>query len=273
MYIAPDMVGLQLGGFWRRGTALGIDALLVLLIMLIGAVAYPTLVILSGNPRIAPAMLRTGDYATYERPLAMEVARLIAHREPDAAPEAVRDAVRAGNHHALDDLMAGAPDIEFDEDGNMWLETPTTVVVSDPRTDDEHSNGAIMRTMVFPVERWPRFLGFAALFLGYFTVWPRLLSGRTPGKALLRLRVVRLDGRSLTLWDAFSRAGGYGASVSMLALGFIEALWDPNRQTVHDRIAGTVVVVGRPWPPIQDGGAAAAGPSDGDATAEDNGTV
>ena len=42
-----------------------------------------------------------------------------------------------------------------------------------------------------------------------------------PGKALLRIRVIRLDGGPLRLWDCFSRAGGYGASAATLMLGFL----------------------------------------------------
>lgn len=54
--------------------------------------------------------------------------------------------------------------------------------------------------------------------------------------------MVRLDGRSISAFDAFSRAGGYSASLSTLGLGFFEALWDPNRRALHDKIAATVVI-------------------------------
>ena len=55
--------------------------------------------------------------------------------------------------------------------------------------------------------------------------------------------MVRLDGRRLTLWNAFSRAGGYSASFATFGLGFLEAFWHPNRQAVHDLISGTVVIL------------------------------
>ena len=45
--------------------------------------------------------------------------------------------------------------------------------------------------------------------------------------------------------DAFGRTGGYSASLSTFGFGFLEAFWNPNRQTVHDRISGTVVLW---WP-------------------------
>ncbi len=78
----------------------------------------------------------------------------------------------------------------------------------------------------------------------YFTVLTWKLKGRTIGKLLARIRVVQLDGSRMTLWICFNRAGGYAASLSTCGLGFLEALWHPNRQTVHDRVAGTVVVMG-----------------------------
>ncbi|MFO7653849.1 MAG: hypothetical protein R6X25_08525 [Candidatus Krumholzibacteriia bacterium] len=39
-----------------------------------------------------------------------------------------------------------------------------------------------------------------------------------------------------------ARTGGYGASAATALLGVFEAAWHPNRQTIHDRIADTVVV-------------------------------
>ena len=56
------------------------------------------------------------------------------------------------------------------------------------------------------------------------------------------LRSLRLDCKRLNLWDTFGRAGGYSASIATLGIGFLEALWHPNRQAVHDRISETVVM-------------------------------
>jgi len=68
------------------------------------------------------------------------------------------------------------------------------------------------------------------------------LRGRTPGKFLFGIRIIRLDGKDIHIWQSFGRAGGYAASISTAGIGFLEAFWHPNRQTVHDRIAGTVVI-------------------------------
>lgn len=81
--------------------------------------------------------------------------------------------------------------------------------------------------------------GWAAL---YTTVLLAATNGQTLGKRLLGIRVMRLDGRPITWWVAFERAGGYAAGFATGLLGFAQVYWDANRQAIHDRIVGTVVV-------------------------------
>ena len=78
----------------------------------------------------------------------------------------------------------------------------------------------------------------------YFTLMVGAWNGRSLGKFLFRVRVVRINGQALTFFDGFVRQGGYVAGVAMGMIGFLNVLWDPNRQAVEDRIAGTVVVKG-----------------------------
>jgi len=77
----------------------------------------------------------------------------------------------------------------------------------------------------------------------YFTVATVVLRGRTVGKLMTRIRVVRLDGEPLTWLPSLERAGGYAAGIATGLMGFMRVFWDRNRQCVHDRIVGTVVVV------------------------------
>lgn len=84
-------------------------------------------------------------------------------------------------------------------------------------------------------------LGFGWTGL-YFTGFLAFWRGQTPGKRLLGMRVVRLDGKPMTLWASFERFGGYAASIFTGLLGFIQILWDRNRQGMHDKIVETVVV-------------------------------
>ncbi len=76
----------------------------------------------------------------------------------------------------------------------------------------------------------------------YLTLFLALWGGRTPGKKLLGLRVVRLNGQPLGLFMSLERAGGYAAGLATGLLGFAQVWWDPNRQAIHDKIAETVVV-------------------------------
>lgn len=81
--------------------------------------------------------------------------------------------------------------------------------------------------------------GWAAVYMTLIMSW---WNGQTVGKRLLGVRVVRLDGEPVTWWVAFERTGGYAAGLFTGLLGFAQVWWDANRQAIHDRIVGTVVV-------------------------------
>ncbi len=85
--------------------------------------------------------------------------------------------------------------------------------------------------------------GWAAV---YFTAFLAMMRGQTPGKKMLGIRVIRLDGKPLGWWIAFERFGGYAASFSVGLLGFLQILWDRNRQGLHDKACETVVVREQP---------------------------
>ncbi len=82
-------------------------------------------------------------------------------------------------------------------------------------------------------------LGWAGL---YFTAFVALWNGRTPGKRLMGVKIIRLDCKPVGWRMAFERFGGYAASIATGLLGFAQILWDRNRQAIHDKIAETVVV-------------------------------
>ncbi len=81
--------------------------------------------------------------------------------------------------------------------------------------------------------------GWAAF---YFTMFTALWQGQTPGKKIMGIKVLQLDGTPLSLWDSFGRYGGYGAGIATGLLGFMQIYWDPNRQAIHDKISATVVI-------------------------------
>lgn len=76
----------------------------------------------------------------------------------------------------------------------------------------------------------------------YFSLLPALWGGQTVGKKLLRLRVVEITGKPMTVMRCLKRYGGYAAGVATGGIGFAQLLWDPNRQALHDKAAQTVVI-------------------------------
>jgi uncharacterized RDD family membrane protein YckC len=84
---------------------------------------------------------------------------------------------------------------------------------------------------------------YSLLFLvAYFALSTYWGNGRTIGKWLFGIRVVSLVNERMTLWHSIERALGYGASVLECGFGFFQFFVDPNRRTVHDRIAETIAI-------------------------------
>lgn len=80
------------------------------------------------------------------------------------------------------------------------------------------------------------------LLLAAYHVCFWMWRGTTPGGIILGLRVIRTDARALTWPVAIVRAVSGLISLLPAGLGFLWVLWDPNRQSWHDRIAGTTIV-------------------------------
>ena len=83
---------------------------------------------------------------------------------------------------------------------------------------------------------------FVAFVIIAYQVFFIAFAGQTPGKALLGLRVVSMDGKRLGYGKAILRLIGYIVSGLPLYLGFIWIIFDDRRQAWHDKIAGTCVI-------------------------------
>jgi uncharacterized RDD family membrane protein YckC len=89
-------------------------------------------------------------------------------------------------------------------------------------------------------------LAVFAIYWGYFVLFETLWSGQTPGKRIMRLRVVREDGRPVRFFEVFVRNllrlaldfqpfGSY-------AIGVVSIVFSARSKRVGDFVAGTVVV-------------------------------
>jgi uncharacterized RDD family membrane protein YckC len=80
-----------------------------------------------------------------------------------------------------------------------------------------------------------------ALFNGYFALFETFWQGQTPGKRLVKIRVIRDDGRPVRLGQASLRALLTPID-NFLFLGFFMILLGKREKRVGDWVAGTVVI-------------------------------
>lgn len=86
------------------------------------------------------------------------------------------------------------------------------------------------------------------IFASYFIFFEWLWNGQTPGKRLLKLRVIREDGRPLTLWEAVARNllrvcdAVPGFVLPVYSVGLIVIFLSDRDQRLGDIFAGTVVI-------------------------------
>ncbi len=74
------------------------------------------------------------------------------------------------------------------------------------------------------------------------------IRGVTPGGRVLRLRIARIDGTEPGVRRSLTRASAASLSEFFLFSGALLAFFDRRRQTVYDKLAGTIVVMTTPEP-------------------------
>jgi len=106
---------------------------------------------------------------------------------------------------------------------------------------DEHSRtGKVISEVVE--------IAVPVLYFGVLLWWGK---GRTPGKRLMRIRVVSIVHRHLTFWHSVERALGYGAAALEGGFGFVQFFIHPYRRCAQDRLAETMVVTERGYQAMQ----------------------
>ncbi len=83
---------------------------------------------------------------------------------------------------------------------------------------------------------------FGLLPVLYFAISFYFWKGQTIGKYFLRIRVLSLYHEHIGLWHCIERSLGYFASALEFGFGFIQAIWNPNRMALHDKIGETIVI-------------------------------
>jgi uncharacterized RDD family membrane protein YckC len=98
--------------------------------------------------------------------------------------------------------------------------------------------GLLPRFLDHLVDGPPLFLLVALAYSSSMWAW----KATTIGGIVLNLKVVRLDDQPVTFAVALVRGLAAALSFIVVFLGFFWMIWDREKQTWHDKIAGTVVV-------------------------------
>lgn len=82
------------------------------------------------------------------------------------------------------------------------------------------------------------FLILAVFLIGFWSA-----TGQTPGKAVVGIKIVRLDGTNIGLGNAVLRFIGYIVSSIIFFIGFLMIGWHGKKRGLHDLIAATAVII------------------------------
>ena len=234
--VAPALVGLPLAHPGRRALAMGLDLVLLALLSgvsgfwLLGGLVLVVVQLRSQRggttkKRLVVGWLGAGvlallalqeartDWAERDDESAVPVVQIAADTAavPALAPSAAGPAASAeARIHELEAALADArKPVPLRRQFNQWLE----------------SVGAT--------------LGWGIV---YFSLLPAWWGGQTVGKKIVRIRVLELTGKPMTVLRCLKRYGGYAAGMATGGLGFAQLLWDPNRQALQDKAAHTAVI-------------------------------
>ena len=242
--VAPEIVGLTLAEPWRRLAAMIVDlaaiaALSLLTAPFLGLALGLMLALILGTGRGAPLALRIARWVC--RLLGGAVILLSAlalghasFTRGDLNLEALQ---RSGESPAMQQTVFVPPNATYSQLRSVAADLSRQV--DSLKAEIRAADGTLtQRAQVLAGSVGVTF-GWSGI---YFTMLTGLFNGRTLGKFLFRIRAAKINGTRFTYFDGFVRQGGYVAGVAMGMIGFLKLLWEPNRQTVEDRIAATVVV-------------------------------
>lgn len=227
----PTLAGQALPSPRRRMAAFAIDYALLLLPTLATALLCAGLA-LRWSDRAGYTAVRAAVFGMPQEPAAQhavlrDLARVLAHIDAEGLSAAVKADVEAGDLDRAADRLA---DVELLIALDLGGGEPVHLAPNTVRLGVE-------RLIPDGVRNLALFLVPAIYFAVATSFW-----GTTVGKRLLGLRVVRLDGRPLSLFEGIERFGAYFGILGTLGLGLFDLWRDPNRRLGHDRAADTVVL-------------------------------
>ena len=250
--VTPDLLGMPLAPHGRRAWAMGVDLAVIGLLSTtgmfwvvagIGALAVQLRRPLPGRP-LSRSVLMWGALALLVVIGFQHGTRWVEHRnDPPSAAVAAEDddddavaapaAASAASATAAEVALRVAEKQEA-RDADRIRDLESQLAQARKPRPIQWRDDALRRLHKLGLR-----FGWA---IAYFSLLPFWWQGQTVGKRLFGLRVVELTGKPLGLMTCFGRYGGYAAGLATGGMGFLQVLWDPNRQAVEDKLAHTVVV-------------------------------
>ncbi len=130
---------------------------------------------------------------------------------------------------------AGDVSVAFDDAGVHVTAPKPRKTADEDSGDDSDGGGSLARGVLNGA--WD----FALVWGIYNLLFLKWLSG-SPGKMLMKLRVVGQNGEPLEKRQRLLRAAVSVVSMHVAFLGYLWGVWEPQRRTWHDLAAGTRVV-------------------------------
>ena len=88
----------------------------------------------------------------------------------------------------------------------------------------------------------PIFRGYLLMVCGIYFVWFWVNGGQTLAMKTWRLRLISKNNSALTIKQAVLRFISAFLGISFFGIGLLWALFDADKQFLHDRIAGTRII-------------------------------
>ncbi len=115
--------------------------------------------------------------------------------------------------------------------GSLFITLITVGLITFPLTD----NGLLLMAVMI-------LLIVILLKNAYYTLL-HTNNGQTIGKAVLGIKVIDAEGNAPSLRQSLRRGSAHFLSFILLGFGYLWMLVDPEQQTLHDKLAGTYVVM------------------------------
>lgn len=268
--VAPELGGSLLASPFQRAAGIAID---LVAIFLLSALAQPILGVFTGLTFASLGSRRVSDAKAWLVFRWILIGLGAGVMVLSATFVAGSPLVRTGVFNIAEDRRAGPPEApvlspnpgssELRRAVNIY-ERRDSILSAENKELREREGGRSLLTAAADLGKtFGLTFGWAGVYFTLLTAW---CGGRTVGKFAMGTRVVRLDGKPITSMDAFIRNGGYAAGLATGLIGFMSILWNVNRQAIHDRMAGTVVVLNKlpaePVTPPAAGRGSAPPPSD-----------